>query len=282
LFGVLPKDSIIPPRIAQMGHAYGANFELMYGFRSVGGYEISLERLKKFLSDLSPDEMDLIMFTTKGVLETRDRRIDMLSAKYYIVSEWDPRYLEFRKQPERFRFLHTFTDTDVYENLRALPPAWLVPASGIEAIADEERQLSRLKDPNFDAEHCVVMAEAPKDLPASPAAAAGVAGAAKVEWTRWSVNAFEVDVNAPEPSVLVISQTEYPGWKAWIDGKPAALTRANYVFPAIFVPPGSHHVRFSFEPSSFKAGLALSLLATAILGVMVFRSGSDRSNPNRV
>ena len=103
------------------------------------------------------------MLMSKGVLENKDRRIDMLHARYYIVSEWDSRYMDFRNQPHRFRFLYTFGDTDVYENLRALPPAYVVPVSGIEVIPDEAQQLLRVKDPNFDAERCVVLSEAPPE-----------------------------------------------------------------------------------------------------------------------
>src|SRR5207247_466524 len=143
---LIPATEIVESvRFPQIGYAYGANFELMYGRAAVGGYEIPLERLKTFLKDLSRDEMDSVMLTTNGVLETKDRRIDLLNAKYYIVSEWDPKYLEFRKQPDRFRFLYTFGATDVYENLRAFPAAFLVPASGIEVIPDETLQLARLK-----------------------------------------------------------------------------------------------------------------------------------------
>ena len=69
LFERLPRTSVSPFRIAQIGYAYGANFELMYGHSAVGGYEISLERTKTFLKDLSRDEMDSVMLTTKGVVK---------------------------------------------------------------------------------------------------------------------------------------------------------------------------------------------------------------------
>ena len=276
LFEQLPRNAPEPFRIAQLGYAYGANFESMYGHAAVTGYEIPLERLKMFLRDVSRDEGDSVMLTTGGVLETTDRRIDMLNAKYFIVSEWDSRYLEFRMQPDRFRFMYTFGDTDVYENLRSFPPAFLVPAPGIEVVPDEAAQLLRVKDPGFDAEHRVVLPEAPAAQAASP-----VSSTPRVEWQAWNTGTFDLEVTAAQNSVLVLSQTDYPGWKAYVDGRAVPITRANYLFPSIFVSPGSHHVRFSFEPSSFRIGLALSVIAAAMLGVMVFR-GSNQSNPNRI
>src|SRR5207253_1502262 len=136
LFSRLPVSTVAPFRIAQLGYAYGANFESVYGYSAVGGYELSLERFKTFVKGLAREEMDSVMLTTDGVLDTKDRRVDMLNAKYYIISEWDPRFRDFRNQPDRFRFLYSFGDTDVYENLHALPPAFLVPAAGIEIIPD--------------------------------------------------------------------------------------------------------------------------------------------------
>jgi len=280
LFDALPRNTTSPFRIAQAGNAYGANFEAMYGYSAISGYEIPLERFKAFISDLTDNKMDSVMLTTKGVLDSKDRRLDLLNAKYYVVSMWDSRYLEFRNQPERFRLVHTFGDTDLYENPRAFPRAFLIPASGIEIIENESDQLRRVKDPNFDAEHCVILPRMP--APDAIVAPAGPAPTApNVEWIVNRMNSFELNVSAVEPSILVISQIDYPGWKAVVDGRVVSLTRADYAFPAIFVSQGTHHVQFSFDPWTFKSGLALSLLAAAILAVMVLR-GIDRSNPNRL
>ena len=94
----------------------------------------------------------------------------------------------------------------------------------------------------------------------------------KVEWVANRTNSIELDVSAVEPSILVLSQIDYPGWKATVDGRVVPLTRANYAFPAIFISRGTHHVRFFFEPLTFKLGLAFSVLAAAILTAMIFRT----------
>jgi len=275
LFDRLPADTTARFRIAQFGAAYGANFETMYGRFELGGYELPLERLKRFTADLGRNDMDSVMLIPRAVLDTKDRRLDMLNAKYYIVSEWDPLYMEFRNHPDRFRFLYTFGDTDVIENLRSLGPAFLVPLSGVEAIPDESKQLIRVKDPAFDPEHQVVVSEGPSST-AEPRG-----NEKRIEWRSTENDSFELDVTTSDPSVLVISQIDYPGWNADVDGKPAPIVRANYAFPAIFVSAGSHHVRFSFEPDTFKVGLALSVVAVIVLAVLATR-GIRRSNPNRI
>jgi hypothetical protein len=270
LFERLPKQSAEPYRVVQVGYAYGTNFELMYGHGAVGGYELPLERLKTFLKDVSRDEMDSVMLTPNGILEKQDRRLDMLNARYVIVSEWDPHFKDFRQQPERFRFLYSYGDTDVYENLKALPPAYLVPVSGLQVVPDDNLQLERLKDARFNPERGVIVSE-PPPAPFVPAPSPPVITTPKTQWTARRVNDFELDVNAFASSVLVISQIHYPGWKAYIDGSSVPVTRANYAFPAIFISPGPHHVRFSFEPWTFRAGLGVTVLTLIFFGIMIRR-----------
>jgi vacuolar-type H+-ATPase catalytic subunit A/Vma1 len=63
----------------------------------------------------------------------------------------------------------------------------------------------------------------------------------------------------------------YPGWKASVDGDAQPIQRANYLFRAVRVPAGRHTVRFRYQPTSFRAGAAISLAAlTGIL--LLFRA----------
>ena len=270
----LSTDEKGPFRIAQVGGAFPSNWQLMYGLHGSDGYEISLTRIKQFTTGLATDNADGAMFIAKDVLENKDRRIDMLNTKYLVVSEWDSHYTEFRKQPERFRFLYTYGDTDVYENLKVLPRAYLVQTAEAEVIPDESSQLERLKDPRFDPEHRVVLAEPPQQPQSS--ALAPALRTPRVEWRAQGVNSFEMDVNPVVPSVLVVSQMDYPGWKAYIDGESVPITRADYAFPAIFVGPGLHRVRFSFEPWTFRWGLTISILAVTVVLACVSGLGRIR------
>ncbi len=73
------------------------------------------------------------------------------------------------------------------------------------------------------------------------------------------------DVNTDAAGLLVLTDLAYPGWKASVDGKAAALLTADGLFRAVAVPAGSHRVVFRYRPISFYAGAALSLAALAAL-----------------
>jgi uncharacterized membrane protein YfhO len=56
-----------------------------------------------------------------------------------------------------------------------------------------------------------------------------------------------------------------------VDGRPAPLLRADGYLRAVALGAGSHRVVFRYQPLSFYAGAAISVLALAILATMVYR-----------
>ncbi len=80
----------------------------------------------------------------------------------------------------------------------------------------------------------------------------------EVGW-NWSTWEFWADGEG----VLVVSEMDYPGWRATLDGTPIALDRANYALRAVSVPSGQHTLRLEYWPVTFYAGAAISLVALA-------------------
>jgi hypothetical protein len=63
---------------------------------------------------------------------------------------------------------------------------------------------------------------------------------------------------------LVWSESYAPGWRAWVDGIPQVIFRADGLFMAVPVRlNGLHRVEFRYEPTAFRIGLFLSLCALA-------------------
>jgi len=60
------------------------------------------------------------------------------------------------------------------------------------------------------------------------------------------------------PRVLMFTDALYPGWKAFVDGQPAPILRANDAFKAVVLPAGEHTVEFAFMPARVFAGVAIS------------------------
>ena len=84
------------------------------------------------------------------------------------------------------------------------------------------------------------------------------AAARHLAFTRYSNEHVELSAITPITAYVVLSDVFYPGWIAAIDDQPAQLYPANFAFRAVLVPPGEHHITFTFEPVTWRVGLAIS------------------------
>jgi hypothetical protein len=154
------------------------------------------------------------------------------------------------------------------ENSDALPRAYLL--SRYEQATQTENLL-RLGLGKFDP-HALVLLESRPDMPSSDAIPRPVA--AKIE--RYESERVELHIDAPAEGILVLSDTYYPGWRAWVDEEPTEIWRANGLFRAVRVPVGSHRVVFEYAPTSLRWGLWISVLSGLIclLVVQHYRRGA--------
>jgi hypothetical protein len=123
-----------------------------------------------------------------------------------------------------------------------------------------------LSRPVLDAEDALREGRPVKSPLAAPGASTGPMGDARI--TRDDPEQVEVEVRAPGPRVLVLSDAFFPGWRAFVDGAEVEIRRANFVARGVFVPAGSHLVRFSYQPPGLVAGAAVSGAATAMLALL--------------
>ena len=95
---------------------------------------------------------------------------------------------------------------------------------------------------------------------------------------------FDLDAAMDGDGWIVISQTAWKGWRAYVDGKRVETQYANHAFLGVFVPRGRHHVRLIYLPDSFTRGRAISLATLALVIVIpltrrAMRGRARRSRP---
>jgi hypothetical protein len=74
-------------------------------------------------------------------------------------------------------------------------------------------------------------------------------------------------IDSSGPGYFVIADVWYPGWMAWIDGEPAPILKANYLFRALAIQAGEHEVTIAYRPLIFYVGVTLS--GGFLVGLMV-------------
>ena len=120
----------------------------------------------------------------------------------------------------------------------------------------DEEALRLIMADGFDPRHRVYL---PPE--ARPTASAIGPSQVRLGQVRFSAQRITFEAEASAPAMLVVAQTYARGWRAYVDGRPAPLWRANYAFQALAVPAGPHRVLLAYEDRAFRMGAALSGLA---------------------
>lgn len=153
----------------------------------------------------------------------------------------------------------------LYKNNNRLPRAVLVP--DYKVVTDGKELYEAMTSPTFNPAETVFLDSPPNfgrpqesDTPSQ-----GIPPSADAVTIREYHNTtITLDVKSSGNRILFLSETFYPGWKAFIDGCPVRIHRANYAFRAIAVSPGRHKVVFAYCPATFRIGVLISLIGIAV------------------
>lgn len=84
-----------------------------------------------------------------------------------------------------------------------------------------------------------------------------------------SMAADRITIQASGPGLLVISEVDYPGWKAKIDGKPAEILRVANLLQGVQIEGGAHIVEFYYFPIIIYVGMGISTAAWGMIMLFI-------------
>ena len=143
------------------------------------------------------------------------------------------------------------------------PRAWAVFQT---EIVSADQILERLSQPDFDRQHIALL-----DAPLDPPLAGRPDGQAVVRFTPLSPERLSIEVDMPAPGLVVLSELDYPGWQAFLDGRRVPIRRADAILRAVEVPAGVHQIEMRFRPPSVYLGATVSVLT--LVGILGYTAG---------
>lgn len=84
---------------------------------------------------------------------------------------------------------------------------------------------------------------------------------------------IRLQTEAPAERLLFVSESFHPGWKCWVDGRPAPVLRVDGDFLGCLLRGGTRQVGFEFLPDSVRYGRLLSAFGLGLLGGIVLLHG---------
>ncbi len=201
------------------------------------------------------------------------RRLDLMSVRFYAALEppWpnQPSELAQLLGPPGARM----GGVNVYERRSALPRAYTVER--VQVAPDQKSAIEVVRSPGFVPMQMAVVSGAVESL---PGALLENSRAAKIEnriaLVRRSpiVNASSqemvVDASCHKPCLAVLTDLDYPGWRAEVDGEATPIVRVNGMFRGVPLEPGEHRVVYRFEPDSLRWGLWIALFSSIVAALV--------------
>jgi len=175
----------------------------------------------------------------------------LLNVKYILTKRTFP--------PGQFTLVHQGAEGNLYRLETAWPRAWAV--SQAVQVQNDAEAYRLLSDPQFDPRQTAIL-----DTPLS-----GLVSGAQVGAIWSSPGRLGMDVFAPGPSLLVISEIYTPGWRAFVDGRPVPILRADAVLQAIVLPAGARYVELIYLPTTFIVGAVISAVTLASVAILWWR-----------
>jgi hypothetical protein len=213
--------------------------------------------------------------------------LDLLNATHVVafpdlrVRENDPPPPNFARvvgqsglDAARWQQVANFDGVVVLRNSRACPRAWLV---GAAEPVDGEEALRRVRgEPSldgvardFDPLRTALVEDAPAEMPQLPGGE--IAPEATAHVASYEPSRIVVETDAPQASLLVVSEIFYPGWVATVDGAPARIHLTDYLLRGVAVPAGRHRVEMRYAAPAARNGAIISALTLCCLVALAWR-----------
>ena len=218
-----------------------------WGIQSIGGYRAV--KLRHF-----QDLMDAGGFRRPQIL-------NMLNVKYVLTE----------KKINSPLFSPVINYNGLYKNRAVLPRTWFV--NNIDNVTDQKTSLQSVLSQSFDPEKAAVITNySGPEIPESST------GTAKIE--TLSENEIVITASTSAGGLLILSEIYYkPGWKCKIDGILTDIFQTNHVLRSIFVPKGTHSIKFFYDKSSWYITRLISRISfLIILFSLIFISWKEKGN----
>jgi O-antigen/teichoic acid export membrane protein len=244
-----------------------ANAGMFYGLQDIRGYDsIFPKQYAEYMGAIEPqDELLYNRIAPLSEYESLDSPLlDLLNVKYVVTTQYVPN--------PGYKLVYD-GEVRVYENLDAMPRAFILPATAaqIKSRTDIVADLPRL-DPRRE---LWLESEQVAGNGSQPVEAGHVSGwnLTPATVTSYDINDVTIETDLPGEGYLVLADTYFSGWKAYQrapeastkEEKELPIYRADGNFRAVHLDAGRHLVHFKYTPLSFKLGLYVSFMSAIIL-----------------
>lgn len=198
----------------------------------------------------------------------RENFFSLFGVKYFVQSKDDLENIELQSRPE-LKLVYSDNTSSIYENTDVMPRAFM--AYNVQMVQSPEEALNAFNDSQYDVKKTALieisgptddmmyLASRIEDMPIVQPA----------EIVKYENEQVEIAVNTDKDGVLVLTDSYYPGWRAFVDGQESIIYPADIAFRGVFVPNGKHKVVFIYRPTYWVASVISAIIAASIVLILL-------------
>lgn len=254
----------------EQGPLLPANTWIYQHFQTTSGYDplvylpyASFFRLMKGSIPQTSEQLKTDDLTRYLILDSyQSPLLDLAGMKYLLalkhdeVDAYKPTGKKINYKISTDKFTPVFADGTVLvlENKTVLPRAKLYDRYVVE-LDQFQAQMDSVKT---DLTKIIILSKKPgQDLLVTASDSATI--------KNYQANQVTIETITRHPTILLLSDTDYPGWEVMVDNEKNEIIKAFGIYRAVEIPTGQHQVRFRYQPKSFMIGMYLSLLSGGLI-----------------
>ncbi len=200
----------------------------------------------------------------------KKRLYNLTGVKYFLAkddSNYETTISDHNAPQDDVKLIWQEDKFKIYERQAVLPRFFLT--NDYVVSSNRDQIIDKIYDGNFNLR--TLLLEEEPDLIVMPDSGFGEARLA-----LYTPNKISFDISTSTNSLFFISDTYYPGWKAYVDSKEIKIYRAHYTFRAVAIPAGTRKLEFKYEPASFKIGYTLTAIGAISTALLAYIAGKRR------
>ena len=288
---IYTRTALFAEELRQPRRFEPVNLTMLHGLQNLAGYEpLILERYSRalgnaFIDGVSPRPGHPL---DNSLMESKSHVLDILNTSF--VVSYSDLSLEPKESvdpptydPNKWELFYSEDQVILLRNKSAMPRLWLVTTA--EAV-DGEEALQRIRGEGkaFDPKTTALLEIDKENLPLLPGGSAPPNALARI--VAYDDNQLVIETSADTATVLVLSEINYPGWVAKIDGVVSPIHSANFLLRSVVLSAGVHRVEMSYTAPAARNGGYISVFSLLLLGgILVYsrvRGGTSKRHKTSV
>jgi hypothetical protein len=231
-------------------NSFAQNSNLLYGVSQYNAY-----------AGMFSKRSTLAMVAAAGFITTEGETLKIGDKSQWVLNAGNVKYLTTTKNinSDKWQLLDSVsaysTTINLYQNSEVNPRAFIPNGYKIATTVSEFRSLL---ENGTDISKTVAL-EQEIDLPNNQT---GNRGSAQI--IEDNNNIVKINVNLNEKSLVVLSDSYYPGWKAYVDGQETKIYPTNVNSRSVIVPTGQHNIIYKYDSQTIKIGTLVTVISLII------------------